>query len=219
MLSLQKKFLFIHIPKTAGDSIENFLKDYSDDEIICQAKNKDGIEQLNVLNKKYNTNKHSTLFDYKTVLDSETYSTLFKFAAIRNPWDMMISFYFSPYRDVTKWDRKDFLKLLKKVKPLRHFLCKITTLERRLEEKLGIRINIGNKKIGDEIDFLIRFEQLDNDFKLVCEKLDIPYSPLPKKNKSSHKHYSTYYDDKLKEAVRKKFIDEIKYGNYEFENA
>jgi len=65
----------------------------------------------------------------------------------------------------------------------------------------------------------MRFEQLDNDFKVVCEKLDIPHSPLPKRNSSVRSHYSKYYDDELREIVRKKFSEEIEFGNYSFENA
>ena len=85
--------------------------------------------------------------------------------------------------------------------------------------KIGVQRPIGNKKIDTDIDYLIRFERLNNDFKVVCEKLDIPHSPLPKRNSSDREHYSKYYDDELKEIVRNKFIEEIEFGNYSFENA
>ncbi len=219
MISIQKKFLFIHVPKTGGNSIQNILRDYSEDEtFIPEGSGADGIERFEVRNKKYNITKHSTLLHYKSVLDTKTYRTLFKFATIRNPWDMMVSFYFSPHRGVNEWNRNDFLRLVNRVPTLRYSIYEKPFLERGLR-KLGININIGYKKIDDDIDFLMRSEQLSNDFKLVCEKLDIPYSPLPKRNSSNRKHYSNYYDDESKEIVRQKFIDEVTLGNYDFENA
>ena len=82
-----------------------------------------------------------------------------------------------------------------------------------------MQVNVDNRKLDRDIDFFLRFERLDHDFKVVCEKLDIPHSPLPQRNVSARTHYSKYYDDELKEIVRKKFVEEIEFGNYSFENA
>jgi hypothetical protein len=35
MISLQKRFLFVHIPKTAGNSIQSVLRDYSEDQLVA----------------------------------------------------------------------------------------------------------------------------------------------------------------------------------------
>lgn len=218
MISIQKKFLFIHVPKTGGNSIQNILWDYSEDDIVTRAKHQDGVERFDVRNKKYNTRKHSTLSHYKSVLDANTYRSLFKFVTIRNPWDMMVSYYFSPHRGTIEWDRNDFVSFVNNMSTLRHYICEKSLLEQSLT-KLGIYRTIGNRLIDSDVDFLIRFEHLSDDFSLVCEKLDIPHSPLPIRNKSDRAHYSKYYDDELCEIVRQKFIEEITFGNYSFENA
>ena len=98
MISLEKKFLFIHLPKTAGNSIQNILKIYSEDEITSNKKNQDGKDRFGIKNAKYDIEKHSTLTDYKKILEKDVYDSLFKFSTIRNPCARMISYYFSPHR-------------------------------------------------------------------------------------------------------------------------
>jgi hypothetical protein len=218
MISIRKKFLFIHVPKTGGNSIQNVLKDYSEDDIVALGKNQDGIERFEVRNKQYNITKHSTLSHYKSVLDARIYDSLYKFATIRNPWDMMISYYFSPHRGVDEWDRDDFLALLNTVPTLRHYIC-LNQLKDKILDKIGIQRSKNQKALDADVDYIMKFERLNDDFKAVCELLDIPYSPLPKRNASVRAHYSNYYDDELRELVRMKFVEEIEYGNYRFENA
>lgn len=217
MISIQKQFLFVHVPKTGGNSIQNILRDYSEDHIVTLAKHQDGVERFEVRNSKYNITKHSTLSHYKTVLDADTYRSLFKFATLRNPWDKMISFYFSPHTGITEWNRNDFLTLVGRVPTLRNYICEKPFAVNTLAN-LGTQNIFDNKKLDSDIDFLIRFEQLNHDFKEVCEKLDIPHTLLPKRNSSVRTHYSKYYDDELKEIVRRKFAEEIEFGNYRFEN-
>jgi hypothetical protein len=217
MISIEKRFLFIHIPRTAGNSIQNILRHYSEDSIVKLADHHDGVEQFELCNSKYKITKHSTLSHYKSVLDANTYRSLFKFATIINPWERMISFYFLPQRGISEWNRNNFLYLVDRVQTLRHYICERSFLE-KASVRLGVPGTIFKQKINADLDFLMRYEQLNHDFKVVCEKLDIPYSILPKRNNSAHKHYSKYYDDELKEIVRHKFIEEIEFGNYRFEN-
>ena len=65
---------------------------------------------------------------------------------------------------------------------------------------------------------MIRFENLEQDFQIVCQKIGIPHITLPKYNKSERKHYSKYYDQELKEIIEKKFKEEIELVDYEFKS-
>ena len=84
------------------------------------------------------------------------------------------------------------------------------------ELKLVISSN-PKKKLENEVDFIIRFERLNENFKKVCELIDIPYIKLPHRNKSVRKHYSHYYNEELIELVKNKYKEEIEFGNYAFE--
>ena len=67
------------------------------------------------------------------------------------------------------------------------------------------------------VDCIMRFENLADDFRAVCNTIGIPPPALPRYNRSSRDHYSKYYDDELREFVRARFAAEIERFNYRFE--
>ena len=201
MISFEKQFLFIHIPKTAGNSIQGVLREYSEDEIVVGA-GQDGVERFEVKSGGRDLMKHSTLADYVRELGPEAVSGLYKFACVRNPWDRMISFYFSPHRRETEWSARKFRKFVEKeVRPLREYF------ETGREEP--------GRSPFDNVDFVIRYEQLDADFKKVCERLGIPPVDLPVRNRSGRAEAASYYDRGLKDFIAERFADEVAYFGYE----
>ena len=71
----------------------------------------------------------------------------------------------------------------------------------------------------NNIDFIGRFENFDSDLLLIMQKLGIEEIKIEKKNASNTgKDYKEYYDDELIKIAGEKFMEEIKFGNYSFEN-
>ena len=200
MISFQKRFLFVHIPKTAGNSIQTILRDYSEDEIVALRAGQDGIERFGLRNPNYKIKKHSTLAEYRATLGEARFRGLYKFTCVRNPWDRMVSFYFGTKQFVETCDRKEFRKLILKALSVADYL--------RLDE--------GKDPFGN-VDYILRFENLADDFQSVCATLGIPATPLPKYNRSNREHYSKYYDNDLRELIRKRFTSEIDRFGYAFE--
>lgn len=200
MISLGHRFLFVHIPKTAGNSIQNILRGYSKDEIVARD-GQDGLERFEVRSPGRNLEKHSTLADYERELGAGILADLFKFAVVRNPWDRLISFYFSPHRRENGWSPRLFRKFVdKEVKPLRDYFT------------LGTR---DGASPFDNVDRIVRFENLNEDFGKVCERIGIPKVELPVRNRSDRGGTADYYDRCLSDWVAERFADEIDYFGYE----
>ena len=201
MLSFHKRFLFVHIPKTAGNSIQSVLRYYSEDELVALRKEQDGIERFGLRNPKYKIKKHSKLSEYRDALGDEQFRNLYKFTCVRNPWDRMVSYYFTPTQNTETWNRKKFRGIISKALSVADYL----------------RLTENEQDPFANVDYIMRFENLADDFRAVCGRLGISPPTLPQYNRSNRKHYSKYYDDELRELVRSRFAAEIERFGYTFE--
>lgn len=201
MISLQNRFLFVHIPKTAGNSIQSVLRHYSEDELVVLRQEQDGVERFGLRNPKFKLRKHSTLAEYRAALGEEAFGALFKFTCVRNPWDRMVSLYFQPTQKPEMWDPKKFRKLVLKTPSIADYL----------------RLDQPNDDPFGNVRQLLRFENLADDFRSVCAALDIPAAPLPIYNRSARKPYAEYYDVDLRDMVGERFAPEIERFGYKFD--
>ena len=201
MISLQNRFLFVHIPKTAGNSIQSVLREYSEDQLIALRKEQDGIERFGLRNPKYKIKKHSRLSEYRDALGDEQFRSLYKFTCVRNPWDRMVSYYFTPTQNPETWNRKKFREMISKAVSVADYL----------------RLDAGEKDSFANVDHIMRFENLAEDFRAVCIAIGVSPPTLPRYNRSDREHYSKYYDDELRELVRARFAPEIERFDYRFE--
>ena len=94
IISNSKNFIFIHLDKCGGTSIEDAVRPFlnNNDIKIGTLNFKQDEEELYYL-KKYNLKKHSTAQDVKKYLEKD-WDGMYKFATVRNPKDIMISLYY-----------------------------------------------------------------------------------------------------------------------------
>ena len=153
-----KKFLFIAIPKTGSTSIKrrfNILKDPPPEQ--------NHINLKEVLYLKPETKNY------------------FKFCFVRNPYDRLVSAYYdlksSPGHLQWSYPILKYKNFSEFVVNLKRGPCK--KFVHLLPQNHFIKTESNNYNI----DFVGRFENLENDFKEVERKLNIRHQPLPHKRK------------------------------------
>ena len=196
------KTIFIHYPKTGGNSIQDALREYSKDVIVRNSRGQDGIDRFGVYSfEGKNLRKHSSLQDYFNVFKKDVFNYKI-FITIRNPFDRLISFYFSPHRGEQVFDKQNFLRLVNKVPTLEHYIS--------FKECFWCK-----KKLFENITIL-RYENLQEDFIKLSKQIGAEAVELPHRNKSVRKSYKAYYDDDLIDLVKKRHNYEINLGKYTF---
>ena len=70
----------------------------------------------------------------------------------------------------------------------------------------------------NQMDYVIRYENLSQQLVDVCKKIDIPFNKFEATNVSKHPHYSHFYDDKILYEIENLYREDIREFNYEFED-
>lgn len=173
---------FIHIPKTAGQSIRAWLMEFPDANIMS-------------LKDRHINGKHP---DFKTTKDA--FGDLgWTFCAVRNPYDRAVSMWSHLKRVDKSFPGYGFKKFVFEYADYETFMKPISTWFD-----------------GGDIDYVMKFENLANDFKVIQERLG-SQKKLIKKNVSSHNAYQDYYDDDTRDFVTNKFKNDLERFNYSFE--
>tara|TARA_B100000579_G_C22848158_1_gene865679 strand:- start:4227 stop:4844 length:618 start_codon:yes stop_codon:yes gene_type:complete len=205
MIDDEHKVIFIHIPKCGGTSIELVFKPEA--------------ARTNV------KSKHANLAILEES-DFEKYQSYYKFSFVRNPWDLTVSMYrylwLSDLKGGMKWRKKnpEYAKLSFE-EWLKHPYFQTPNMrmldigrEGRFPEYSFLDwITADNFKM----DFIGRFENLQEDFDVVCDNIGIPKTKLSHINNTNPgKHYTEYYTDETKNIVGTKYAKDIEYFGYEF---
>jgi len=193
-----KKFLYVHIPKTGGTTIEDTL-DKTPWSIVG----------------------HLSLKDIKKRLDN--YKEYISFTTVRNPWSWYVSWYFY-LKQKNKGDsdfqkeyeilnKNSFEEWIKFVHDNRDNLVFKNNGDNTPKYQQMLDWGFDGEKY---VDYFIKIEELSEE-KLREVGLDVKYTHT-KSNTSKHAHYSTHYNDTAKEMVRNMHKEDIQYFNYKFED-
>ncbi len=195
------KFIYIHIPKCAGSSIEKFLN--STQHVEWDPSNKLWVQ-------------HATAKQIKE-LYCPNYEQYFSFTFVRNPWDRTVSDYKWLSKDLgITGDFKSFL-LLEGVYDTPRLKYPHENKHGRGDHILPQSDFVLDSDGKFMVNFIGRVETLQWDLNIICDRLGIPRRKAPHVNKSKHKHYTEYYDDETREIVAKKYAKDIECFGYEFD--
>ena len=185
--------LFIHVPKTAGLSIEKSLG-------LTAARTVGKFRRHFKGNGKYSLGHIDVRKRLKNgAISKEFYKSAFKFCFCRNPFSRAVSHYYYARRkhpDILSPDVSfiDFTRTLEGYG--KHFQCQSWYVH------------------GIEFDFIGRFENLEQDFNKVKEATGIS-GELCKINTTGHTHYFDYYNDESADNIAKFYDEDFKRFGYD----
>ena len=138
----------------------------------------------------------------------EVFDSFFTFGFIRNPWDYAVSQYFYILR------RKDH--------PSHNEVSQFKTFDEFIEwhvvnQKRSMKDFHSDENGNIIVDFIGKFENLNEDFEYVTQKIGLKGLTLPHLNKTNHRDFRTYYTDYSAELIAKHYKEDIAFFGYQFE--
>lgn len=227
IISHKHKFIFIHIPKCAGSTIGNVIRNYYGyDRTLSNADKKDFIHFRSYEQEGNSTDldQHDEYTKLKIYFDKQNLNIgeYFLFTFVRNPWARRVSQY--EYARRVWINNKD-----KNPKPNYPFEWSEEIFNMTFKEYLksinDLQLNWISKKIIKHweqekhdvmVDFIGTHENIHKDFNIICDKIGIPKQELPHKNATKHKCYTEYYDEETKQMIANKCAKDIEHFGYEF---
>ena len=205
MINHQYCCIFVHIPKTAGKSINRFFR--------------------------IGWQKHKDLSRYAEELQPQLFSSYFKFAIVRNPWDRILSDYNFQKAKTAPTNEKLFaVNDRGRTRGFREWLDAAFLNPFYYEPRQwGAEVSPGIHRWSPQVDWIslngeiavdavLKMESLEKDFENVRWLLDLPSAGLPCRNWKFHMHYSYYYDEASRRLVGEYYERDIAAFDYRFES-
>ncbi len=217
LISLKYNFMFIHIAKTGGTSIRAALQRYRWRDpwcwlgAVCNRISDASGHRIGV-----KIPRHAKAVAALELLPRETFLSLFKFAFVRNPWDLQVSSWHHIRRE-----RPHIIP--KSVKEFREFIAWKLDTGRPYHYIVDTSITLQTDYLVDlhgkvAVDFIGRYEHLADHFKMACQAIGIAAPPLPHRRKAQgRKDYREYYDDATAQMVSDHFRRDIEMLGYSFD--
>lgn len=217
LLSPRRRFLFVHIAKTGGTSVRAALQRgrWTDPGywpmFLCSR-----LSHLSGHRIGTKLPRHAKIIAAKELLPRDYFEALFKFAFVRNPWDLQVSSFHHIRRERPQYlgghdNFADFLRW--KLDPQRPYQFHVdTSIELQTDYLIDLRGTI-------IVDFIGRYEHLRDDFAEVCARIGIRPPDLPHRRQARDRSqdYRRYYDDATAQLVAERFAPDIERLGYRFD--
>jgi hypothetical protein len=193
ILSVDKRFIFIHVPKAAGTSIHGALSLH---DVFLPVRNGPAAQRAHLAEKAglpraaADLHVHSSARAFIAALGRETYDSYFSFSFVRNPWDVAVSWFH--YRLINPQVAGH-----KEAVAAGTFDAYVKTCLRGpiVAQLVGVQhpfVLDGNGVLA--VNFIGRFETLESDFAAVKARAGIATLELDHFNQSYHPAWPALYN-------------------------
>jgi len=218
LYSYRYRFLFVHLAKTGGTSVRSALDGYRwrdpyfYPQFLCRKLSGLTKRRIGVC-----MPRHAKAITAQEILPMDIFESLFKFAFVRNPWDLQVSSWHHIARERPKllegiedFDSFLYWKLEDPNRPY-HYI-----VDASIEPQWHSLMDFNGNQI---VDFLGRYENLEADYHAACQRIGLPKTPeLPHKRQAKDRtDYRTYYSDYAYALVEKHFRQDIDNLGYTFD--
>ncbi|HKJ71471.1 MAG TPA: sulfotransferase family 2 domain-containing protein [Gammaproteobacteria bacterium] len=218
LYSYRYRFLFVHLAKTGGTSVRTALDRYRwrdpmfYPQIICRR-----LSDLTRRRMGVRIPRHAKAITAQEMLPKDLFESLFKFAFVRNPWDLQVSSWYHIARERPHLvagidDFESFLhwKFDDPERPY-HYIVDAST-----EPQWHSLMDFNGSRI---VDFVGHYETLVDDYHEACRRIGLKRPPeLPHKRKAEGRSdYRAYYTDRAAEIIDRHFRIDIDNLGYTFD--
>jgi hypothetical protein len=225
-ISIPKKLMFVHIPKTGGQTVLRYLKfeknykNFYGKKKHIREDTKHGKKTISGI--EYS---HYTLNLYKKYLNLKEFKYSFSF--VRNPFDRLVSeFHWRIRSGISFWP---LLNIELNLNNFEMFVQKLSEYKMSYsEENLILECHyypqtkfifldsyFKNNKKNAKVEFIGRFENFEEDLKKIGSIYNIDHV-MPWKNYTVHENYKSFYNAHTKKLVEKIYETDLNNFNYIF---
>jgi hypothetical protein len=170
IVSTQHKFIFVHVPKTAGTSVKQYFNRYASEADTYVLEQSGG--DMPASRARTGLQKHSTAVQICNAVGSEAFEEFFKFSVTRNPFERAVSTYRFLKFSFRNWAKA---AIMDEFETFEEFV--VSDFFRGPGPGSIFRPQVrwlvnGEGKLC--MDFICRIESLENDLAAVMEKLNLP---------------------------------------------
>lgn len=186
MIDTVRRLLFIHIARTGGSSVETALVGRDWWLIDPQS-------------------KHISASQARSLYGEDIWRSHTKFSIIRNPWDRVVSMWATG-----RWNQKT-QNLAFEPPTIKDFI--LALVPHRNEHYRSLHYH---SILDQDLDFILRFENLQVDFSSMLTSLNLPDIRLPHVESRVRDDYRSYFDMESASLIAQLFQLDIQTYGYAF---